>query len=90
MVKVMKKAVIALLLLTAPCRAMQMDIQSNQSIQTMDEVSAIEIIQRLLGKKYIDIKSELATFSDSDKKLLLTVLNKKHSLNHLFIPHVRF
>ena len=44
--------------------------QAAQSIQTLDETAAKELIQKLLGKKYNDMVSEVSKLSDEQKEFI--------------------
>ena len=63
----------------------QVDLQSNRSTHIPDEAAAKELIQQLLGKKYIDMANQVSKLSDEQKKFILTVLNKVHSLSTIQI-----
>ena len=81
-----KKTALLLLTLvflaTVPCHAMQMAAhQATQTIETLDETTAKELIQKLLGKKYNDMVREVSKLSDKHKEFIKAVLNKNHPLS---------
>ena len=70
------------LLVTAPIHAMQIAAQqAAQNAQTLDEAAAGELIQKLLGKKYSDMTSEVSKLSDEQKGVIKSVLNKNSFLS---------
>ena len=74
-------------LVTAPCLGMQMAAQqSSQSIRTLDESAAKELIQHFLGKKYNDMAAEVRKLSEENKEFIKDILNKSHLF---FMPEVR-
>ena len=67
--------------LSAPCVAMQMDDQQvAHSIKTLDETSAKELIEKLLGKTYDNIVSAVSKLSDAQKESIKLALKKNHAL----------
>ena len=67
---------------TAPCFGMQMAAQqAAQSIQTLDEAAAKELIHQLLAKKYKDMADELSKLSKENKELVKGVLHKNFPLS---------
>ena len=87
MVKNRLVILLTVFLMTAHCMGMQMAAQqSEQGMKRMDESSAKELIQKILGRQYVDIVSEVNKLSDEQKECIKTALGDSHPL---FTPRTR-
>ena len=76
------------LLISHVCNGMQMAARQSEDIRTVSESATHELMQKLLGKKYKDIVTELRQLSSEQQEFLKRVVHKHNPILNIQLQQV--